>query len=195
LTCRSRYGTQVVVSSWIAVFCLFGIRASFALLKDPLAQAMNWSQAKVTFGYSFMMIVYALTAFLCGIIVDRKGSRPVYAIAAIASLAGLMATGLMRSFAVYILSFSIMTGIATGMLWDHIGTKMVYRQAVCKQMGLGICRGSGIAVRPDLHCKAYPDGRPGHHLEACLHRPFPDFRFYAPYSLFSGKKRARILWL
>lgn len=117
MTCRSRYGTQVVVSSWIAVFCLFGIRASFALLKDPLAQAMNWSQAKVTFGYSFMMIVYALTAFLCGIIVDRKGSRPVYAIAAIASLAGLMATGLMRSFAVYILSFSIMTGIATGMLW------------------------------------------------------------------------------
>ena len=32
-----RYGLMVVGASWLAVFCLFGYRATFAMLKEPMA--------------------------------------------------------------------------------------------------------------------------------------------------------------
>ena len=31
------YGWSVVFASWLAVFCLFGYRATFAILKGPMA--------------------------------------------------------------------------------------------------------------------------------------------------------------
>lgn len=117
MSIEKRYGLQVVMASWIAVFCLFGIRASFALLLNPIARSTGWTQTQVTFGYSLMMIIYAITAFFCGVIVDKWGSKPVYLIAAIASGTGLIFSGLMRNYFVYILAFSLMNGIATGMLW------------------------------------------------------------------------------
>lgn len=111
------YALHVVLASSIAVFCLFGIRASFALLKDPIAESMNWSQAQVSLGFSFMMAVYAVTAFFCGLIVDKWGARPVFFISALSAASGLMLCGFMNSYLVYLLAFSVLNGISTGMLW------------------------------------------------------------------------------
>ena len=58
-----RYGLMVVGASWLAVFCLFGYRATFAMLKEPMAAELGWTQAEVTLGYSLMMTVYAIVAF------------------------------------------------------------------------------------------------------------------------------------
>ena len=44
---------------------------------------MGWSTAQVTLGYSLMMVVYAVTAYFSGMILDKWGTKPVYAIAAV----------------------------------------------------------------------------------------------------------------
>ena len=73
------YGWSVVFASWLAVFCLFGYRATFAILKGPMAITLGWTAAQVTLGYSLMMVVYAVAAYFSGLMLDKWGTRPVYA--------------------------------------------------------------------------------------------------------------------
>ena len=56
----------VVVAAWLAVFCLFGYRSTFAILAGPMSQTMGWTGAQVSLGYSLMMSIYAITAFFSG---------------------------------------------------------------------------------------------------------------------------------
>ncbi|MFA8341813.1 MAG: nitrate/nitrite transporter [Rhodothermaceae bacterium] len=111
------YGWFVVAASWLAVFSLFGYRATFAILKEPMSLDLGWSQTQITFGYSLMMIFYALTAFFGGMILDRWGTRPVYALSAIFGGAGFLCTSFVESYLAYLFTFGVLAGIATGMLW------------------------------------------------------------------------------
>lgn len=111
------HGRSVIVSSWLAVFCLFGYRATFAILKGPMGQSLGWSDSRVTFGYSLMMVVYALTAYLSGLILDRWGTRPVYALAAALGGLGFILTSRVDVHLAYLASFGLLGGVATGMLW------------------------------------------------------------------------------
>lgn len=113
----TRYGWSVVLASWLAVFCLFGYRATFAILKGPLGLTLGWSAAEVTLGYSAMMVVYALTAYFSGLMLDRWGAKPVYAIAAILGGLGFALTAQTRVYAAYLVTFGLLGGAATGMLW------------------------------------------------------------------------------
>ena len=63
----------VVVAAWLAVFCLFGYRSTFAILAGPMSQTMGWTGAQVSLGYSLMMSIYAITAFFSGMILDKWG--------------------------------------------------------------------------------------------------------------------------
>ncbi len=112
-----QYGIMVVFASWLAVFCLFGYRATFAMLKGPMATDLEWSQAEVTLGYSIMMTIYAITAFFAGMILDKWGTKPVYAIAAIFGGLGFYLTSRINTQLAYIFTFGVLAGIATGMLW------------------------------------------------------------------------------
>lgn len=114
---RSRYGWSVVAASWLAMFCLFGYRATFSILKVPMSADMGWSQAEVTLGYSFMMMFYAIAAFFCGMILDKWGTKPVYFIGAILGASGFYVTSLTHSLYAYYASYGILAGVATGMLW------------------------------------------------------------------------------
>ena len=67
-----RKANMVVMASWLALFCLFGFRATFAVLKVPMGNEMHWSASNISLGYSLMMTIYAITAFLSGIISDEK---------------------------------------------------------------------------------------------------------------------------
>jgi MFS transporter, OFA family, oxalate/formate antiporter len=114
---QQQYGWKVVAASWLAVFSLFGIRASFAMLKDPISLQMGWSQSAVTLGYSVMMVWYAITAYFSGVLLDRKGPRPVYLTAALLGSVGLFAAAASHLYLLYLLFFGLLTGISTGMLW------------------------------------------------------------------------------
>ena len=111
------HGPSVVFSSWLAVFCLFGYRATFAILKGPMALSLGWSSSAVTLGYSVMMVIYALTAYLSGLILDRFGTRPVYGIAAVLGGLGFGLTSRVNTHLAYLVSFGLLGGVATGMLW------------------------------------------------------------------------------
>ncbi len=108
---------SVVVSSWLAMFCLFGYRATFCILKVPMSADMGWSQSEVTLGYSFMMACYAVSAFFCGMILDRWGTKPVYFLGALFGAAGYYFTSLSHSLYAYYAAYGILAGAATGMLW------------------------------------------------------------------------------
>ncbi len=111
------YGRRVVLASWLAVFCLFGYRATFAILKGPIALTLGWSGSQVTLGFSVMMVAYAVTAWLCGMVLDRWGTKPVYAIAAVLGGLGFCATSLVHAHLAYLCAFGVLGGVATGMLW------------------------------------------------------------------------------
>ena len=111
------FGWSVVAASWLAVFCLFGYRATFAILKGPMSADLGWSQAQITIGYSLMMVFYAVTAFFSGMILDKWGTKPVYAIAAVFGTLGFYLTSLINSHLAYIFTFGFISGVATGMLW------------------------------------------------------------------------------
>jgi MFS family permease len=111
------YGWSVVAASWLALFCLFGYRATFSILKVPMSADMGWSQAEVTLGYSFMMMFYAIAAFFCGMILDKWGTKPVYLLGAILGAAGFLVTSTVHSLYAYYAAYGILAGMATGMLW------------------------------------------------------------------------------
>lgn len=111
---------SVVAAAWLAVFCLFGYRATFAVLSGPMGQDMGWTRAEVTGAYSFMMSLYAVTAFFSGMILDKWGTKPVYSIAAVFATAGFLLTATVSKgtpLAVYYAYYAICAGIGTGMLW------------------------------------------------------------------------------
>ncbi len=111
------YGWSAVAASWLAVFCLFGYRATFAVLKGPMGTALGWNAAQVTLGYSLMMVCYAVTAYFSGLMLDRWGARPVYAVAAILGSLGFILTARAESYTAYLFAFGLFGGVATGLLW------------------------------------------------------------------------------
>ena len=108
---------SVIAASFLAVFCLFGYRATFAVLSGPMSATMNWTGAEVSLGYSLMMSIYAITAFFSGMIIDKWGTKPVYAIAAVFAMLGFWLTSRVESLFAYYACYAIFAGIGTGMLW------------------------------------------------------------------------------
>ena len=108
---------MVVVAAWLAVFCLFGFRATFAILKVPMSKEMGWSAGNISLGYAFMMSIYAVTAFFSGVIVDKWGTKPCYLLAAIFGSLAFYVTSFTHSLFGYYATYGILAGIGTGMLW------------------------------------------------------------------------------
>lgn len=108
---------SVIAAAWLAVFCLFGYRATFAILSGPMSKTMGWTGAEVSLGYSLMMTVYAITAFFSGMILDKWGTKPVYAIASVFCMLGFYLTARVDNLMMYYACYAIFAGIGTGMLW------------------------------------------------------------------------------
>ncbi|MHC1711400.1 MAG: nitrate/nitrite transporter [Solidesulfovibrio sp.] len=114
---QKTYGWMVVGASFLALFVLFGYRSTFAVLKDPMLKDMGWTNAETTIGYSIMMTIYAISAFFCGMILDKWGTKPIFGIAALLGALGFYVTGQTHSLPTYCFAYGLFGGIATGMLW------------------------------------------------------------------------------
>lgn len=110
-------GRMVLAASWLAVFCLFGFRTTFAIFQVPMANEMHWSATQISGGFALMMVVYALSAFLSGWLIDRKGTRPAYFFAAIFGSLSYLVTSSTHSLGAYYAAYGVLGGIGTGMLW------------------------------------------------------------------------------
>lgn len=114
---KKKLGYQVVLAAWLAVFCLFGYRATFSVLLGPMQESTGWTVAQTSLGYSLMMVVYAITAFFSGMIIDRWGTRPAYGLGAVFCALGFYATSMVENYYAYLAVYAILAGIGTGMLW------------------------------------------------------------------------------
>lgn len=112
-----RAGIMVVLSSWLAVFMLFGVRSTFAVIKLPMVQELHWSDAGIAGGFAIMMLLYGITAFLSGMMVDRWGAKPCYLLAAIFGFFSFWLTAGAYSITTYYIVYGLLGGIATGMCW------------------------------------------------------------------------------
>jgi MFS family permease len=110
-------GYLAVLAAFLAVFCLFGYRATFSVLLGPMSKSMHWTVSQTSLGYSLMMVVYAITAFFSGLIIDRYGTRPAYLLAAVFGALGFYVTSMVTGYAAYLAAYAIFAGIGTGMLW------------------------------------------------------------------------------
>lgn len=114
---QNKLGRLVVLSSFLAVFVLFGYRSTFSMLLGPMKNDLGWSVSALSTGYSCMMIVYAITAFFSGMIIDKWGTKPCYILGAIFTALGFIVTSRAHSYLSYLLPYAIFAGIGTGMLW------------------------------------------------------------------------------
>lgn len=114
---QNKLGHMVVLSSFLAVFVLFGYRSSFSMLLGPMNKGLGLSVSALSTGYSFMMIVYAITAYFSGMILDKWGTKPCYALGAIFTALGFFVTSLATSYLTYVIPYALFAGIGTGMLW------------------------------------------------------------------------------
>ncbi|MCT4621244.1 MAG: MFS transporter [Marinisporobacter sp.] len=110
-------GHMVVLASWLAVFCLFGYRSTFSVLLGPMSKGLGWSVSQLSLGYSLMMTVYAITAFFSGMIIDKWGTKPAYAIGSVCAALGFYITSNAQTYLSYLIPYVIFAGIGTGMLW------------------------------------------------------------------------------
>ncbi len=114
---QKKLGYMVVLSSFLAVFVLFGYRTSFSILLGPMNKDMGLSVSALSTGYSLMMTIYAITAYFSGMILDRWGTRPCYAVGAVCAALGFWITSMATSYLSYLIPYAIFAGIGTGMLW------------------------------------------------------------------------------
>ena len=114
---------MVVMASFLACFCLFGFRSTFSVLQGSMSSdltastGVEWTGAMLSTGYSLMMMIYAVTSFFAGRIVDKLGCRPVYLIASVFCFLGMFVTSFIDNFIFYCVSYGLFAGIGTGMLW------------------------------------------------------------------------------
>lgn len=114
---QNRLGHMVVLSSFLAVFVLFGYRSSFSMLLGAMNKGLGLSVSALSTGYSFMMVVYAITAYFSGMILDKWGTKPCYAIGSIFTALGFLVTSMATSYLTYLIPYALFAGIGTGMLW------------------------------------------------------------------------------
>lgn len=116
-TNQGSYGKSVVFASFLAIFVLFAYRSIFAILKGPLQAEMGWTGAQTTLGFSINMTVYAIAAFISGMLLDKFGTKLTFTIAAIFGCLGFTVTGTAYSIPLYFFAFGVLGGVCCGMLW------------------------------------------------------------------------------
>ena len=116
-----RYGLMVVIAAWMGLFCMFGYRSSFSIMQGLIIADTGWTTIQTSLGYCFMMVIYAITSFFCGSLIDKKGCKPVYAIGALCCFLGFFLTSFLNSdnpnsFYIYLFTYGLFAGVGTGML-------------------------------------------------------------------------------
>ncbi|WP_272700912.1 MFS transporter [Desulfovibrio sp. Fe33] len=114
---RKLYGYSVVAASTLAIFSLFGYRATFGVLKGAMSADMGWNQSEVALGYSLMMLCYAISAVFWGMMLDKIGAKLNFFVGSFLAAGGFYFTSLADSLYTYYAAFGLLSGLATGMLW------------------------------------------------------------------------------
>jgi len=105
---------RIVIVSFLSIFIIFGIRLSFSVFFAEFVLVEGWSNEASAAIFSLNMLVFAATAPLAGIALDRWGPRPVFALGVCLMTAGLWLSSRATSLSDLMLSYGIIEGIGLG---------------------------------------------------------------------------------
>ncbi len=111
------FGLQVIIASFLGFFVFFGYRSAFSVLLTPMRTELGWDAAKITAGYSLMMLLYAITAYFSGIVFSKYGPKLCFGISAVAVFLGYFLTSYAQTYIAYLVPYAIFAGLATGMVF------------------------------------------------------------------------------
>lgn len=106
----------------LAVICLnefcFGGPYAWSVFSGPLAEHMGWPYSQVTFAYSLMLMVVAVTGVIGGMILDKYGPRTLLIGSGIAWGVGWFLTGSAINIPMLYISFGLICGTASGLFYN-----------------------------------------------------------------------------
>jgi len=105
---------RIVIVCFLSVFIIFGIRLSFSVFFAEFVLVEGWSNEASAAIFSLNMLVFAATAPLAGIALDRWGPRPVFGLGALLMAGGLWLSSQATTFADLLLSYGVVEGIGLG---------------------------------------------------------------------------------
>ena len=103
------YGWIIVGAALIWTLITYGTRFSFPVFLPALLDEFGWSRATTASILSINTIVYALTAPLAGVLVDRLGVRRLLILGAILVTLGMAATSQARQLWHFALAYGLLT--------------------------------------------------------------------------------------
>ena len=105
---------RIVVVCFLSVFIIFGIRLSFSVFFAEFVLVEGWSNEASAAIFSLNMLVFAATAPLAGIALDRWGPRPVFCLGVLLMAGGLWLSSRATSLSDLLLSYGLIEGIGLG---------------------------------------------------------------------------------
>ncbi len=105
---------RIVIVCFLSVFIIFGIRLSFSVFFAEFVLVEGWSNEASAAIFSLNMLVFAGTAPLAGIALDRWGPRPVFGLGVCTMAAGLWLSSRAASLNDLLLSYGVIEGIGLG---------------------------------------------------------------------------------
>ena len=105
---------RIVLVCFLSVFIIFGIRLSFSVFFAEFVLAEGWSNEASAAIFSLNMLVFAATAPLAGIALDRWGPRPVFGFGALMMAGGLWLSSRATSLSDLLLSYGLIEGVGLG---------------------------------------------------------------------------------
>ena len=105
---------RIVIVCCLSLFIIFGIRLSFSVFFAEFVLVEGWSNEAAAAIFSLNMLVFAATAPLAGIALDRWGPRPVFALGVCTMAAGLWLSSRAASLNDLLLSYGVICGVGLG---------------------------------------------------------------------------------
>ncbi len=105
---------RIVIVCFLSVFIIFGIRLSFSVFFAEFVLVEGWSNEAAAAIFSLNMLVFAGTAPLAGIALDRWGPRPVFGLGVCLMAGGLWLSSRATSLNDLLLSYGVIEGVGLG---------------------------------------------------------------------------------
>ena len=105
---------RIVLVCALSLFIIFGIRLSFSVFFAEFVLVEGWSNEAAAAIFSVNMLVFAVTAPLAGMALDRFGPRPVFGVGALLMAAGLWLSSLATSLPALFFAYGCVVGCGLG---------------------------------------------------------------------------------
>jgi MFS family permease len=111
-----RTAQRIVVVSAISLFIIFGIRLSFSVFFAEFVLEEGWSNEASATIFSLNMLVFAITAPLAGLSLDRYGARLVFGVGALCLAVGLLLSSYANTLDDLKFAYGVVGGIGLGIV-------------------------------------------------------------------------------